>query len=146
MVYKYTKMHKYAQTHKIHSKTGHRFGAHYECQDSQVLNSRAVSIRCQHTQIPTPAQTNMHTCTSKTHRRLYLNQVWHITQQLLSRNRFRCWELSNSAFISGCIPVRVWKLLVMLLQYRSISNGNRTSTLQWLFHLWTEFTRQKQAP
>lgn len=42
-------------THKPdrHSKTGHRFGAHYEYQDSQVFNSQAVSVCCQHTQTHT---------------------------------------------------------------------------------------------
>lgn len=39
---------KHANTHLWGCKPGHRSGAHYEYQDSQVFNSQAVSGRCQH--------------------------------------------------------------------------------------------------
>jgi len=56
--YVYTHPLTHTHTNKVdrRSKTGHRFGAHYEYQDSQVLNSQAVSLRCQCTQ--TPAHTD----------------------------------------------------------------------------------------
>lgn len=54
-------------THKLDSqcKTGHRFGAHYEYQDSQVFNSQAVSGCCQRikTHTLTHARTLTHTNT-----------------------------------------------------------------------------------
>lgn len=52
--------------HKLErqSKTGHRFGAHYEYQDSQIFNSQAVSGCCQsiksHTL--THSSATAHTC------------------------------------------------------------------------------------
>lgn len=58
---------KYTHTHTHipnkpdrHSKTGHRFGAHYEYQDSQVFNSQAVSACCQHTQTRRHKYTHVH--------------------------------------------------------------------------------------
>lgn len=65
MLDKHTKPHTHTHTHitqKLNTqcKTGHRFGAHYEYQDSQVFNSQAVSVCCQHTQSHTLIHTHVH--------------------------------------------------------------------------------------
>lgn len=58
---RHTRMHAHAG--RLHTnwgrqcKTGHRFGAHYEYQDSQVFNSQAVSGCCQHIKTPTHTRT-----------------------------------------------------------------------------------------
>lgn len=66
MLDKHTKPHTHTPiTHKLdrQCKTGHRFGAHYEYQDSQVFNSQAVSVCCQHIKTHTLTHTHTHSHT-----------------------------------------------------------------------------------